>query len=102
MSLKQELASDIDKERFDEIFEALFVRPKASMSPEFYESELDRAATQYPLLGKVMDATEAMVFDLRDQNYGEEAVNMFLRGRAIACLAIAAYVSVEIDDAPDV
>ena len=101
MGLKKELSNDIDEGRFDETFDVLFVEPKATMSPEFYERELDRAATQYPLLGRVMEATETMALDLRDQSYDEEAVNMFLRGRAVACLAVAAYVSAEIEDIPE-
>jgi hypothetical protein len=95
MKLKEILEQEIDEDRFYEIFDALFVHPEGVMTADFYDNELERAARDSPLLSRLADKVDELALDLAGQGMDEQTIRGITQGRAIACIAIAAYADSE-------
>jgi hypothetical protein len=93
MGLKESLRQEIDKERFDRIFDVLFIRPETVIEPEFYTQEIERATANYPLLRRLIEKGDELALQWRDEGQDETPIDNLLQGLGIACLSIEAYLS---------
>ncbi len=97
MALKEILAEEIDDEKFDDLFELLFMRHDIEADTDFINEEYENAL-KYPLLGRLADRIDDLVLEMRDSGTDEETVHGMLLTRSVACIAIAAYADSEISD----
>jgi len=92
------LEQEIDDEKFDAIFSALFGERHVESETEFYNEEFESAYVKYPLLARLADRLDDLALELRENGTNEDEIGGIMQCRAIACITIAAYVESDVSD----
>lgn len=89
---------EIDDDKFDALFSALFEERHVESETAFYNEEFENAYVKYPLLARLADRLDDLVLDLREGGTNEDEINGIIQCRAVACIAIGAYAASEVSD----